>query len=75
MGCTLAKPIVDGIERDYGDQLKVLRVDIQTETGQEIAYQLKSMATPTFIFFDGSGKELWRTIGRIDPQRIRDQLQ
>ncbi len=30
--------------------------------------------TPTFIFFDAQGNELWRTIGEFDPQKIRDSL-
>jgi hypothetical protein len=30
--------------------------------------------TPTYIFFDGQGHEVWRTIGEIDPQRVRDSV-
>ena len=30
--------------------------------------------TPTYIFFDAQGNELWRTIGEIDPQRVRDSV-
>ena len=30
--------------------------------------------TPTFIFFDAQGKEVWRTVGSFDPQKVRDSL-
>jgi thioredoxin-related protein len=30
--------------------------------------------TPTFIFFDAEGNELWRTVSELDPQRVRDSL-
>ena len=31
--------------------------------------------TPTFIFFDAQGNEVWRTIGNFDPQNVRDSIQ
>ncbi len=30
--------------------------------------------TPTFIFFDAEGHELWRMVGEFDPQKVRDSL-
>lgn len=30
--------------------------------------------TPTFIYFDKNGKELWRTVGNFDAQKVRDAL-
>ncbi len=31
--------------------------------------------TPTFIFFDAQGNEVWRAIGNFDPQKVRDSIQ
>lgn len=31
--------------------------------------------TPTFIFFDAQGNEVWRMIDDFDPQKVRDSLQ
>jgi len=31
--------------------------------------------TPTFIYFDKDGKELWREVGSLDAQRVRDSIQ
>jgi thioredoxin-related protein len=30
--------------------------------------------TPTFIYFDELGNELWRLVGTFDPQLVRDTL-
>jgi thioredoxin-related protein len=30
--------------------------------------------TPTFIYFDSDGNELWRMVGEFDSQRVRDSL-
>jgi thioredoxin-related protein len=75
MACIQAKPIVDGIEQDFAGQLTVLRVDAQSQTGQALARQMQMLFTPTFIFFDTQGSEAWRSVGRIDPQKVKDSLQ
>ncbi len=65
---------MDGIEKDNAGKLRVLRIDVQTQTGQVLAANFKFLFTPTFIFFDGKGAESWRSVGRIDPQKIKDSL-
>jgi len=72
MGCTLAKPIVDGIEKDLQGKLQVMRVNIQTADGKEAASRYNSLVTPTFILFDKQGQEIYRSIGQIDPQAVRE---
>lgn len=68
------KPIVDGIEQQYQGQLVVIRLDIQSNTGRTLAPLYGFQYTPTFIFFDASGKELWRSIGQLDTVKVSDSL-
>ena len=68
------KPIVDGIERQYKGHLVVIRLDIQSETGRTLAPLYGFQYTPTFIFFDGQGKELWRSIGQLDTVKVGASL-
>lgn len=72
--CTVEKPIVDALESDLGPKLHVLRINVQDRVGRELAPVYNFEYTPTFIFFDAKGDELWRSIGEIDPQRVRDSL-
>ncbi len=62
---------MDGLEAELGTRLRVLRVDIQDPIGRELAPVYGFQFTPTFIFFDSQGRELWRSIGEIDPARVR----
>ena len=68
------KPIVDGLESEYKGRLVVIRVDIQSETGRALAPLYNFQYTPTFIFFDAGGKELWRSIGQLDPLKVGKSL-
>ncbi|NMB67608.1 MAG: thioredoxin family protein [Chloroflexi bacterium] len=64
------KPIVDGIEARYGEQLVVLRVDVITPAGWAVGREFGFQYTPTFIFFDANGQEAWRSVGILDEAQI-----
>jgi thioredoxin-related protein len=74
MGCVAAKPIVDGIESEYSGRLIVLRVNVQDADGMVLARQHAVLGTPTFIFFDPQGNELWRRVGTISPAQVAESL-
>jgi len=65
---------VDGLENELGNKLHIIRVDIQETVGRELAPVYGFEYTPTYIFFDAKGNEIWRTIGEIDPQKVRDSV-
>jgi len=64
---------VDELENEVGDQILFIRLNIQEEVGRELAPVYDFEFTPTFIYFDGDGNELWREVGSLDPQRVRDR--
>jgi thioredoxin-related protein len=68
------RPIVDGLEREYEGRLRVLRLDVQSQVGRELAPLYGFQYTPTFILFDAAGNELWRQIGGLDAERLRQSL-
>ncbi len=70
LGCTALRPVVDEIEKKYHGRLIVLRVNIQSPMGRELARYYSFEYTPTFIFFDGQGKQVWRSVGELDPNRV-----
>lgn len=57
-----------------GKPLHIVRLNVQETVGRELAPVYGFEFTPTFIFFDAQGNELWRTIGSFDPQLVRDSL-
>jgi len=74
MGCMAAKPIVDGIEREYGERLRVIRVNVQDPAGRALADRHHFEFTPTFVLFDAEGRELLRQVGAVDPATLRRLL-
>lgn len=68
------KPVVDGLEKEMSDRLTVIRVDIHTKAGREIARQHEFQYTPTFILFDEDGNERWREVGSLNAERVRQSV-
>jgi thioredoxin-related protein len=65
---------VDGIEKEWNGKLKVVRINVQDDVGRELSPVYDFEYTPTYIFFDGQGREVWRMIGEINPQQVRDSV-
>ena len=68
------KPVVDRLENELGDKLEVIRINIQEPVGRELAGNYEFQYTPTFIYFDETGSEIWREVGGLDVQHVRDSL-
>jgi len=66
---------VDELENENIDRLIIIRLNVQEEVGRELAPVFEFSFTPTFIFFDAEGEELWREMGGLDTQRVRDSIQ
>jgi len=69
------KPVVDELENELEDEITFIRLNIQEEVGRELAPVYGFEFTPTFIYFDANGDELWREVGGLDTQRVRESLE
>jgi hypothetical protein len=65
---------VDGIEAEHAGRMRVIRLNVQDPAGKILGKELGFRLTPTFVLFDDDGIEVWRSIGAIDAQQIRDAL-
>ncbi len=65
---------MDELELEVGDEIYIIRLNIQESIGMELAPVYDFEFTPTFIYFDSEGNEIWRMVGDFDPQRVRDTL-
>lgn len=72
--CVSIKPLVDELELELGDQIHIIRLNVQEQVGMELSPVYGFEFTPTFIYFDAAGNEVWRTIGDFNPQHVRDAL-
>lgn len=74
MACRQARPIVDGLEADWGDAVQVVRLNVHDAAAADLLQRLNFRFTPTFILFDESGNEAWRTVGALSPDEVNRQL-
>ncbi len=74
IACTEMKPAVDRLEQELNGQLLIIRLNIQESVGRELAPVYNFEYTPTFIFFDAQGNEVWRQVGDLDVKRVRESI-
>ena len=68
-------PIVDGLEETYGEAFNIVRVDIDTKEGKELAREHGFIGQPTFIFFDASGEEVRRLMGPVAVETFQQEIE
>ncbi len=74
INCIRLKPTVDQLERELAGRLLIIRLNVQEPAGRELGRLYGFEYTPTFIFFDPQGRELWRQVGDLNVQRVRDSV-
>ncbi len=66
--CKMMKPILDDLKQNYNEQFKVTFIDVWENPGAGNEYGIKLI--PTQIFYDASGKELFRHEGFYSKEDI-----
>jgi thioredoxin-like negative regulator of GroEL len=62
----MAKPIVDGIERDLEGTARVIRLSVVSETGSQVAQRYGVRGVPTIVVLDGAGQVVAQSVGVPD---------
>jgi thioredoxin-like negative regulator of GroEL len=70
----VAKPIVDGLERDLAGRAKVVRLDLLSSVGQQAAGHFGVRGLPTLLVVDGEGQVILTQVGLLRPGEVRSQI-
>ena len=70
----MAKPIVNGIEKDLKGQAKVVRLNLLSKLGRELARAYGVTVIPAMIVFDGAGRMQYSHQGLPNRQRIVQEV-
>jgi len=68
---------VDGIERDLGGSVQVLRLDVGDSVGRDLAIRYGVRGVPFLVLLDGEGRVVLKQAGTPRPEevlRAADQL-
>lgn len=69
--CKQLSPILGGIEDDYEEQLKVVKVNVNFDS--ELAEKYEVAASPTILFFK-EGKEVERIRGLVKRPELEEKV-
>ena len=72
--CKMMKPVLEELHQRKGEQLRIIKIDIDQSPAAAQAYQVQSV--PTLILFQ-KGKQRWRQSGLIQVnslEKLIDQL-
>lgn len=69
------KPLVERLEKEYGDRIEFRRYDVTTDKeGIALANSLGVTAVPTYVFVNSNGVESNTTVGGMTEEQLRTQL-
>jgi thioredoxin-related protein len=71
----MAKPIVDGIERDLEGRAQVVRLSVMSEIGSRAAQRYAVRSVPTLVIFDCDGKRVDQTAGVPSRKKVVAQVE
>ena len=70
----MAKPIVDGLEKDLAGKADVVRLNVLSSIGQQAAAHFGVRGMPTLIVVDGQGQVMLTQLGLVRPAAVHDQI-
>lgn len=70
--CQTLSPIVQEVAKELGDQVKVIKVDIDKNPGAAQQFQIRGV--PTLLLFK-EGKILWRKAGLMTKRELLSSIQ
>lgn len=70
--CRAMLPILNELESEYGERIRVLKIDVDEHT--DLAVRMKVMGVPTFMVFR-NGAELWRQPGILTKEALKIVLE
>ena len=69
--CRMMKPILEQLKAKYGDQISILKVDIDKNPQAAQAYQVQGV--PTFLLYR-KGDMKWRQSGAVSLQQLEQAV-
>lgn len=70
--CKMMAPILEELKEDYKGRAEVIFIDVWEDRSK--AKEFKVLVLPTQIFYNRNGEEVYRHIGFLDKESIREKL-
>jgi thiol-disulfide isomerase/thioredoxin len=63
--CLASEPIVRSLESEIGDDVQILKLNVQDALASQLIRDYKAYLTPTFVVIGRDGEVLWRQSGGL----------
>ncbi|HEV7347230.1 thioredoxin [Telluribacter sp.] len=70
--CKMMKPVLENLSKQWGDKVRILKVDI--DKNPKAAAQYKIQGVPTLMIFQ-KGQIKWRQSGFMDAKQLNQVIQ
>ncbi len=68
-------PIVNGLKDKYGQDLNVVRVDVETGQGKQLAGEYGCIGQPSFVLFDQTGEQVRTLMGPQSVETFEQEIE
>ena len=69
--CKMMHPVLEQLKEDLGDQIRILKLDV--DKNEELAMQYRIQSVPTLMLFKG-GETLWRQSGAMRLNDLKELI-
>ena len=71
--CQVMHPVLDELQRQYGDNIEIIRLDVDRSENVRLSKHYNIMSVPTLILFY-DGRQLWRNSGVVSLDALIDVI-
>lgn len=68
-------PIVDGLDEKYGQDFKIVRVNVGDSAGKQLARELGCIGQPAYVLFNRFGEQVRRLNGAQGAETFEQEIE
>ena len=69
--CKMMHPILDDLKKRMGDQVKIVKIDVDIPANRQSVYTYQIQSVPTLMLFK-NGTLLWRQSGVVQTEQLQE---